>query len=817
MTASLFDIISQEIGSTPQQVQAAAALLDEGSTVPFIARYRKEATGGLDDTQLRALAKRIDTLRALEERRGFIRATLQAQGTLSPALDHAIASAQTRTALEDLYAPHKPKKTSKAKMARAQGLQPLADQLRGANESPEKLAKQLSSLEPDVALSGARDILVEEVSQDPVLLASLRHQTAQMGMVHVRLRGTDPQAQAGLSEAAARPQKLSSLPGHRLLGLLRAAKAGTIALEAGIDEDQGAGAISRVLTGSSRPGEQTKAWLEDTAHLAWKTRIAPSLSHGVLAEARDRAVEGAIDVFARNLRALLLAPPAGAKVVMGIDPGIRTGIKVAVVDPTGKLLETQTLYPFAPRKEVGATQAALAALVRRHQVDIIAVGSGTGGRETLDIVRDAIDRLEGLVDIPQAVLVSEAGASVYSASEDAAREFPHLDVTLRGAVSIARRTQDPLAELVKIEPRALGVGQYQHDLPAALLDAALAGVVEDAVSAVGVDVNTASAALLSYVPGVGPALAAAIVAHRDANGPFSSRAALRAVPRLGPKAFEQCAGFLRVTGREPLDATGIHPESYPLARTIIASVAPGKTGLKSVWGKPDVLSAVHAEKFVSSKAGLPTIQSILDELARPGRDPRGPFKVANLDARVREMSDLVEGMHLEGTVTNVAAFGAFVDIGVHQDGLVHISQMSHHRISDPHAIAKVGDTVRVQVLSVDIEKKRISLSMRSDTSSPKEVSPIESEVTGSSLGGKRTPTQPDRATVKDATGKATTSKGSAAPKTTRTTSKDSVAPKTAKGSSRQADKKNAAPGAPQRGGEKGSLGAALEAALRARR
>lgn len=711
--------LARDIAATPEQVRAAVDLLDGGATVPFIARYRKEATGGLDDTQLRTLSTRLDALRGLEDRRAAILKSLKASKALTPALHKAIEAADTRTALEDLYAPYKPKRASKAKTAREQGLQPLADLVR-THADPLAAAQAFATqqgTDPQAALAGARDILIEEVSEEAGLLAALRSETAQHGALVVRVpRGADAQAAQPWADAIAQPQKIATLPAHRLLGLLRAAKSGALAIEAApTDPTLPQQAVERALLGARALRGRAPAWMAETAETAWKTRIRGAVSTAVLAEARERAQEAAVAVFAQNLKALLLAPPAGQHNTMGIDPGVRTGIKIAVVDATGKLLATQTLYPFAPKHDMAGTKIALASLIRRHQVALIAIGNGTGGRETQDVVRDTLASMAkmGKGALPKAFLTSEAGASVYSASEAAARELPHLDVSLRGAVSIARRAQDPLAELIKIEPRALGIGQYQHDIDPQALDSALAGVVEDAVGAVGVDLNTASAALLAHVPGVGPALAAAIVAHRDAHGPFATRKALLDVPRLGPKAFEQCAGFLRIRGgSEPLDATGIHPESYPLARAIIKA-AKGKT--HTVIGKPEALSGVKAADFVKKGVGLPTIQGVLEELARPRRDPRAAFTVAEFDAGVRDIGDVKVGMRLEGTVTNVASFGAFVDIGVHQDGLVHISQMANERVADPHTKARIGQTVSVEVLAVDVAKKRISLSMRTPT------------------------------------------------------------------------------------------------------
>lgn len=709
--------IAHAIKATPSQAQAAIDLLDGGATVPFIARYRKEVTGGLDDTQLRLLATMLDSLRALEERRTAIVKTLSGLGVLTAKLQQAIESASSKAMLEDLYAPYKTKRATKASAARDKGLQPFADALREGRVDPTSQARTFAAtakLDEASVLAGARDILIDEVAQDAQLLDTLRQDTARSGHLMVRVpRGTDPKAVETFTDVLTRPSKMASLPTHRLLAVLRATKAGLLAVEAvASDTDAQSAKVGHALGVPSKPRTTGHTWLQDTAATAWSTRIKGMVSNAVLAQAREHAESAAVEVFAKNLKALLLAPPAGPKVTMGIDPGVRTGIKVAVVDATGKILATQTLYPFAPKRDLAGTKAGLSLLARRHQVELIAIGNGTGGRETQDVVRDTLQALAraGAPIKPQAFLISEAGASVYSASEAASRELPQLDVSLRGAVSIARRAQDPLAELIKIDPKALGIGQYQHDLPPAMLDRALADVVEDAVAAVGVDLNSASAALLAFVPGVGPALADAIVAHRDTNGPFANRKALLKVHRMGPKAFEQCAGFLRIRGgSEPLDTTGIHPESYALAKAILKTIK-GKP--ETLIGKPEAFQGLRPETFATKGVGLPTVRAVLEELARPGRDPRGDFTVAQLDDAIQTIDDLSPGMVLEGTVTNVTTFGAFVDLGVHQDGLVHISQMAEHRVSDPHSVVALGQTVRVKVLEVDTARKRIALSLR---------------------------------------------------------------------------------------------------------
>lgn len=709
--------IAALVGASVGQVEAAIALLDEGATVPFIARYRKEVTGGLDDIQLRALATKLEALRALEDRRAAVRKALTALKVWTPALGRALDAAQTRAEIEAIHAPFKVKKTGKAQRAREMGLGGLAEALRQPGADPVAAAKAVAKkakTDVETALAGARDILVEEVASDATLVGALRAEAAAGGALVVRVpRGGDAEAAKPFADVLSRPQKLSSLPSHRMLGVLRAVKAGVLAVEvAPPDTTLAEDKVRRSLGLTKAPRTAGEAWLAETAQAAWKDRIRPGVSGAVLGVVREKAEEEAATVFARNLQALLLAAPAGPRVIMGIDPGVRTGIKVAVVDATGKILATHTFYPFAPKNDRTGTQVGLAGLIRRHKVALIAIGSGTGGRETQGVVRTVLSALpKGADPVPQAFLVSEAGASIYSASELASKELPHLDVSLRGAVSIARRVQDPLAELIKIDPTALGIGQYQHDIDPGLLTRALAGVVQDAVAAVGVDVNSASVQLLTHVPGVGPALAEAIVAHREANGPFATRKALRKVARMGPKAFEQCAGFLRIRGgKEPLDATGIHPESYDLAKEILASVG---AKAASVLGKPEAFKGVKPTAFVREGVGLATVKAVLEELARPGRDPRAAFQVAKLDDSVQKPEDLRVGMKLQGTVTNVAAFGAFVDIGVHQDGLVHISQLSDKRVADPHEVVKVGDTVDVTVVSLELERKRIGLSMRS--------------------------------------------------------------------------------------------------------
>ena len=708
--------IAAEIGARPEQVVAAAALLDGGATVPFVARYRKEATGGLDDGQLRTLADRLAYLREMEARRASILASVREQGKLTPELDGQIAGATTKAALEDLYLPYKPKRRTKAMIARERGLQELADAILANREAaPEGLAAGFLSEEvPDAkeALAGARDILVEQLAEDAGLIGRLRDFLQREGVVSAQVVKGQEEKGAKFSDYFAHSEKWAGVPSHRALAMMRGANEGVLTLDIGPDED-GLARIAAMVEGAlgvsgDRLGDR---WLREVARWAWKVKLGLSMMLDLMASLRERAQEEAIAVFARNLKALLLAAPAGARATMGLDPGVRTGVKVAVVDATGKLLATDTVYPFQPRNDVRGAQAALAGLIARHGVELVAIGNGTASRETERLVGEMLALLPGARK-PAKVVVSEAGASVYSASELAAREFPGLDVSLRGAVSIARRLQDPLAELVKIEPKAIGVGQYQHDVDQHRLGKSLEAVVEDAVNAVGVDLNTASAPLLAHVSGLGPSLAEAIVAHRDDKGAFRSRKELLGVPRLGPRAFEQAAGFLRIRdGAEPLDASAVHPEAYDVARRIVAACG---RDLRSVMGDEARLKGLDPAEFVDARFGLPTVRDILAELGKPGRDPRPAFVTATFQEGVEAISDLKPGMLLEGTVTNVAAFGAFVDVGVHQDGLVHVSQLADRFVRDPHEVVKAGDVVKVRVVEVDVARKRIGLSMRKD-------------------------------------------------------------------------------------------------------
>ncbi|MFT4151224.1 MAG: Tex family protein [Paracoccaceae bacterium] len=716
--------IAREIGATPQQAVAAIALLDEGATVPFVARYRKEATGGLDDTQLRTLAERLAYLRELESRRAAILDSIRSQGKLTDDLEKAVAGADTKAALEDIYLPYKPKRRTRAMIARENGLGPLADAILAdrAADPAVLAAGYITEAVPDVksALEGARDIVAESLSENADLLGRLRgHMKANGRLVATVVDGKQAEG-AKFSDYFAHSEAFATAPSHRVLAMLRGRNEGFLSLDLEVDADAPRGtspaermAAAALMATGQGAGDQ---WLREAAAWAWRVKLKTSLTLDLMAELREGAEAEAIRVFARNLKDLLLAAPAGGKAVMGVDPGIRTGCKVAVVDATGKVLATSTVYPFPPKSDLRGAQAELAMLIRRHGVKLIAIGNGTASRETEKLVADMLAALPG--DKPTKVIVSEAGASVYSASELAAKEFPDLDVSLRGAVSIARRLQDPLAELVKIEPKSIGVGQYQHDVDQHRLARQLDAVVEDAVNAVGVDLNTASAPLLARVSGVGPGLAEAIVTHRDTNGPFATRRELLKVARLGPKAFEQAAGFLRIAGgKEPLDASSVHPEAYEVARKIVAACG---RDIRALMGDSATLQRLDPRSFIDARFGLPTVKDILSELEKPGRDPRPSFRTATFAEGINEIKDLRPGMLLEGTVTNVAAFGAFVDIGVHQDGLVHVSQLADRFVKDPHEVVKAGDVVQVRVVEVDAPRKRIGLTMRKDSAEARE-------------------------------------------------------------------------------------------------
>ena len=716
--ARLPSLIASEINARAEQVKAAIQLLDEGATVPFIARYRKEVTGGLDDTQLRTLAERLSYLRELNARRTSIVESINGQGKMTDELMLKIMQAVTKAELEDLYLPYKPKRRTRAEIARERGLGPLAEAIWDTRAAdPAKLAEAYVNGEiADVkaALEGARDIVAETMTENADLLKRLRDYMRQNAMLRAKVVDGKQAAGEKFSDYFDHTEKWATVPGHRALAMLRGWNEEVLTLTIDVDADD----LSAV-----KPAQRTIAaafdirnagpadqWLMEVAGWTWRVKLSMSLSLDLMRELRERAEEEAIHVFARNLKDLLLAAPAGSRPTMGLDPGIRTGVKVAIVDGTGKLLETTTVYPFPPKNDIRGTQAELASLIRKHGVELIAIGNGTGSRETEKLVTDMLTQING--PKPTKVIVSEAGASVYSASERAAAEFPNLDVSLRGAVSIARRLQDPLAELVKIEPKSIGVGQYQHDVDQGKLSRSLDAVVEDAVNAVGVDLNTASAPLLARVSGLGTSIADAIVLHRDQVGPFASRKELLKVPRLGQRTFEQCAGFLRIpNGKEPLDSSSVHPEAYDVAKKIVAACG---RDLRTVMGDSATLKALDPKRFIDDRFGLPTVKDIIAELEKPGRDPRPSFKTATFADGVDEITDLKPGMLLEGTVTNVAAFGAFVDIGVHQDGLVHVSQLADRFIKDPHEVVKAGDVVKVRVVEVDVKRKRIGLTMRKD-------------------------------------------------------------------------------------------------------
>lgn len=716
--ARLAPTIASEINARAEQVKAAIQLLDEGATVPFIARYRKEVTGGLDDTQLRTLAERLSYLRELNARRASIVDSITGQDKMTDELMVKIMQAATKAELEDLYLPYKPKRRTRAEIARERGLGPLAEAIwENRAADPAKLAEAYVKGEvADVkaALEGARDIVAETMTENADLLKGLRDYMRQNAMLRAKVVDGKQAAGEKFSDYFDHTEKWATAPGHRALAMLRGWNEEVLTLTIDVDADDPSPVKPAQRTIASafeiRNAGSADQWLMDIAGWTWRVKLSMSLSLDLMRELRERAEEEAIHVFARNLKDLLLAAPAGSRATMGLDPGIRTGVKVAIVDGTGKLLDTTTVYPFPPKNDIRGTQAELASLIRKHNVELIAIGNGTGSRETEKLVADMLTQITG--PKPTKVIVSEAGASVYSASERAAAEFPNLDVSLRGAVSIARRLQDPLAELVKIEPKSIGVGQYQHDVDQGKLSRSLDAVVEDAVNAVGVDLNTASAPLLARVSGLGASIADAIVLHRDQVGPFASRKELLKVPRLGPRAFEQCAGFLRIpNGKEPLDASSVHPEAYVVAKKIVAACG---RDLRTLMGDSATLKALDPKSFIDERFGLPTVKDIIAELEKPGRDPRPSFKTATFADGVDEITDLKPGMLLEGTVTNVAAFGAFVDIGVHQDGLVHVSQLADRFIKDPHEVVKAGDVVKVRVVEVDVKRKRIGLTMRKD-------------------------------------------------------------------------------------------------------
>jgi uncharacterized protein len=732
MLPSIEHRLAAEIAAKPAQIAAAIALLDEGATVPFISRYRKEATGGLDDIQLRLLEERLRYLRELEARRATIIASITDQGKMTPELLASISLAEDKTHLEDLYLPYKPKRRTKAQIALEAGLAPLADALLAdptlnpEAEAANYLREPFTTDEGDnpgvadakAALDGARQILMERFSEDATLLQALRDYVQEHGVVESKVREGKEAAAEKYADYFDYSESINTVPSHRALAILRGRREDLLDVRLRLDSEEEKPAWSAphnpceakiaARFGVTDQGRAADRWLMDTVRFTWRVKSFMHLELELMGALRDRAEREAINVFARNLKALLLAAPAGPRVTMGLDPGVRTGVKVAIVDETGKVVDTATVYPHQPRNDWDGSLHTLSKLAEKHRVTLIAIGNGTASRETDKLARDLI-KLRPELKLTS-IVVSEAGASVYSASEFASRELPELDVSLRGAVSIARRLQDPLAELVKIDPKSIGVGQYQHDVSQMDLARSLAAVVEDCVNAVGVDVNTASVPLLARVSGLGNSVAQAIVAHRDAKGRFASRAQLMDVPRLGEKTFEQAAGFLRIVGGDdPLDASAVHPESYPLVQRILADI---KADLKSLIGNGKVLRALNPAQYQDARFGIPTITDILKELEKPGRDPRPEFSSATFKEGVETLADLKPGMLLEGVVTNVAAFGAFVDIGVHQDGLVHISALSNTFVKDPHSVVKAGQVVKVKVLEVDEKRKRIALTMR---------------------------------------------------------------------------------------------------------
>ncbi|EHK90449.1 Tex family protein [Aggregatibacter actinomycetemcomitans] len=719
-------LIAQELNVRDNQIFAAIQLLDDGNTIPFIARYRKEATGGLDDTQLRHFETRLIYLRELEERRQTILKSIEEQGKLTDELREKIQATQSKTELEDLYLPFKPKRRTKGQIAIEAGLEPLADLLWNEPKTdPETAAKEFINAEKGVAdskaaLDGARYILMERFAEDAGLLAKVRDYLSKNALLVSRVIEGKEMEGAKFQDYFDHQELFKNVPSHRALAMFRGRNEGILQLSLNADPDAEEGSrqsyceeIIRDYLGVRFSGQPADKWREQVIAWTWKIKVALHLETELMATLREKAEEEAIDVFARNLTALLMAAPAGAKNTMGLDPGLRTGVKVAVVDNTGKLLATDTIYPHTGQMD--RAMLSIFQLIKQHNVELIAIGNGTASRETERFAKDVIKEIKE--NKPQTVVVSEAGASVYSASELAAQEFPELDVSLRGAVSIARRLQDPLAELVKIEPKAIGVGQYQHDVNQSQLARKLDAVVEDCVNAVGVDLNTASVPLLARVAGMTKTIAQNIVTYRDENGRFDSREQLKKVPRLGPKAFEQCAGFMRIAaGNNPLDASGVHPETYPVVEKILQAT---EQSIQDLMGNASLVRQLDAKQFTDEQFGLPTVQDIFKELEKPGRDPRGEFKTATFADGVEEITDLKAGMILEGTVTNVTNFGAFVDIGVHQDGLVHISFLSDKFVEDPHQVVKTGDVVKVKVLEVDVARRRIALTMRLDESAVK--------------------------------------------------------------------------------------------------
>ena len=726
LNQQISQLIAQELNVRDSQILAAIQLLDDGNTIPFIARYRKEATGGLDDTQLRHFETRLIYLRELEDRRQTILKSIEEQGKLTDELRDKIQATQSKTELEDLYLPFKPKRRTKGQIAIEAGLEPLADLLWNEPKTvPETTVLDYVNAEKGVAdvkaaLDGARYILMERFAEDAGLLAKVRDYLSKNALIVSKVIEGKEAEGAKFQDYFDHQELLKNVPSHRALAMFRGRNEGILQLSLNADPEAEEGTrqsyceeIIRDYLGVRFTGQPADKWREQVIAWTWKIKVALHLETELMATLREKAEDEAIDVFARNLTALLMAAPAGAKNTMGLDPGLRTGVKVAVVDNTGKLLATDTIYPHTGQME--RAMLSVFQLIKQHNVELIAIGNGTASRETERFAKDVIKEIKE--HKPQTVVVSEAGASVYSASELAAQEFPDLDVSLRGAVSIARRLQDPLAELVKIEPKAIGVGQYQHDVNQSQLARKLDAVVEDCVNAVGVDLNTASVPLLARVAGMTKTIAQNIVTYRDENGRFDSREQLKKVPRLGPKAFEQCAGFMRIAaGNNPLDASGVHPETYPVVEKILQAT---EQSIQDLMGNAGLVRQLDAKQFTDEQFGLPTVQDIFKELEKPGRDPRGEFKTATFAEGVEEITDLKAGMILEGTVTNVTNFGAFVDIGVHQDGLVHISSLSDKFVEDPHQVVKTGDVVKVKVLEVDVARRRIALTMRLDESAVK--------------------------------------------------------------------------------------------------
>jgi len=745
MLPSIEQRLAQELAAKPAQVSAAIALMDEGATVPFIARYRKEATGGLDDAQLRLLEERLSYLRELEDRRKTILASIEEQGKMTPELQKAIMLAEDKTRLEDLYLPYKPKRRTKAQIALEAGLEPLAnDLLNNPKLDPEveatKYIKEAFTSEqgdnagvPDAksALEGARQILMERFAEDAALVQSLRAYLQDHGVVESKVIAGKEQEGEKFADYFDYSEPIKAIPSHRALALFRGRREQMLMVNLRLDSEEEKlkwdaphnPCENRIanhfkIKNEGRPAD---AWLADTVRWTWRVKCSLHLESELMTALRERSETEAINVFARNLKDLLLAAPAGPRVTIGLDPGMRTGVKVAVVDATGKVVDTEVIYPHQPKNDWAGSLHTLTKLAEKHQATLISIGNGTASRETDKLAQDLIKARPDLMLTK--IVVSEAGASVYSASEYASKELPGMDVSLRGAVSIARRLQDPLAELVKIDPKSIGVGQYQHDVIQTQLAKSLVAVVEDCVNAVGVDVNTASAPLLSRVSGLSSTVAEGIVAYRDSKGAFKSRADLKSVPRLGEKTYEQAAGFLRImNGDDPLDASAVHPESYPLVEKILKDI---KKGVKEVIGDTGLLKSLSPEKYADGQFGLPTVTDIIKELEKPGRDPRPEFTTATFKDGVEKISDLKADMILEGVVTNVAAFGAFVDIGVHQDGLVHISALSNTFVKDPHSVVKAGQVVKVKVLEVDEKRKRIALTMRLSDEAPKAGAKLE--------------------------------------------------------------------------------------------